>query len=110
VPVCLLNLRRIGHTLSAATARVAMAALLVCVACLSTMGIGGLRHTHQFAGQLTAAVDRTARPTGDRPVIITNEPGRPRAAWATFDRQRWFSCRGPTRPTSPSTSNRACTW
>jgi hypothetical protein len=93
VPICLLNLRRVGRTLSAATRRVAAIALLVCVACLSTMGIAGLRHTHQFAGKLTAAVDRTARTTGDRPVIITNEPGRPRAAWATFDRQRWLLAR-----------------
>ena len=90
VPVCLLHLRRVGQSLSADTRRAAAGALLVCAVCLSTISIGGLRHTHQFSGRLMAAVDRTAQTTGERPVIITTSPGRPRSAWATFDRQRWL--------------------
>ena len=54
VPVCLLNLQRIGEALPAATRRLATGALLVCVTCLSTMGIGGLRATDQFSGRLNA--------------------------------------------------------
>ena len=88
--MCLLHLRRVGHSLPADTRRIAAAGLLVCAVCLSAISIGGLRHTHQFSGRLMAAVDRTAQTTGERPVIITNGPGRPRAAWATFDRQRWL--------------------
>ncbi len=90
IPVCLLHLRRVGHSLSTDTRRVAAAGLLVCAVCLSAISIGGLRHTHQFSGRLMEAVDRTAQTTGERPVIIANGPGRPRAAWATFDRQRWL--------------------
>jgi len=90
VPVCLLNLRRVGQRLSAPTRRVAAGSLLVCTVCLSTIGIGGLRHTHDFSANLMAAVDRTASPIGARPVIVTNEPGMPRQAWDTFDRQQWL--------------------
>lgn len=90
VPVCLLNLRRVGQRLSAPTRRVAAGSLLVCTVCLSTIGISGLRHTHDFTGRLMAAVDRTASPIGARPVIVTDEPGMPRQAWDTFDRQQWL--------------------
>jgi hypothetical protein len=90
VPVCLLNLRRVGQRLSAPTRRVAAGSLLVCTVCLSTIGVSGLRHTHDFTGRLMAAVDRTASPIGARPVIVTDEPGMPRQAWDTFDRQQWL--------------------
>ena len=79
-----------AERLSAPTRRVAAGSLLVCTVCLTTIGVSGLRHTHDFTGRLMAAVDRTASPIGARPVIVTNEPGMPRQAWDTFERQQWL--------------------
>src|SRR5205085_8935669 len=55
VPVCLLNLRRVGRKVSDGSRRVAAAALVVCTACLSVIGINGLRYNHDFRARLMAA-------------------------------------------------------
>lgn len=89
-PLLVLALAGAAARLDAVVRRAATVALVSCTVALSAIGLGSLRDAHRFTDRVVTAVDRTGRPLGDRPVMVTTSGTMPRLAWATFDRQRWL--------------------
>jgi hypothetical protein len=91
VPVLLLALRDAGRRVDPVARRWALGSLVVCSVALASMGIGSVRHTHRFTGDLIASIERAGDGLEtERPVMVTTTALIPRLSWRTFDRQRWL--------------------
>ena len=93
-PIAALGLRGLRHRADVATAKVCVAAVVIPTLVLAFLGIDAVRTNradwNTFIGEVVAAADATDPGDGGKPVVITTEPEAPRAAWASFDDDRWL--------------------
>ncbi len=93
VPVLLLALRDAGRRLAPAVRPSAAAALAVCCASLTTMGIVAHRSANDASVRLAAWVEAgtaDVTPHGGAPVVVSTDEVLPRLAWPVFDDRRWL--------------------
>jgi hypothetical protein len=99
IPILLLALRDAGRTLAPATRHWAGGSLAVCTIAMTVMGMTSISGTHRLTADLMARIDKVGHQASaldssigpaDSPVIVTTSPAIPRAAWKTFDQQRWL--------------------
>jgi hypothetical protein len=68
---------------------------------LSIASLRELRSVHDVTGTVLDDLHHLAAATGDRPVIVTDEPAIPRLDWERFDDHRWLLVDPAAHPDLP---------